>query len=204
MKSFASDNWSAVHPVVMDALINANNEHQAAYGDDDYTQYAQDYFRSIFGAESSTCFVFTGTAANVLALESITQSFNAVICSEHAHIHVDECGALEKHSGLKILALPSRDGKINPEQIKSIIKSERFPHQSEPKVISITQSTELGTVYTIQEIKALADLAHENGLYLHVDGARIGNAAVALNVSLKEMLVDSGVDMLSFGGTNQG
>jgi len=204
MKSFASDNWSPVHPVIMDAIINANNQHQAAYGDDDYTKYAQDYFRSIFGAESSTYFVFTGTAANVLAIESIAQSFHAVICSEHAHIHVDECGALEKHSGLKILALPSVDGKIRPEQIRPIIKSERFPHQSEPGVISITQTSELGTVYSLEEIKALADLAHKNGLYLHVDGARIGNAAAFLKTDFKQMITDTGVDVLSFGGTKAG
>ncbi len=204
MKSFASDNWSPVHPVVMDAIINANNQHQAAYGDDDYTKYAQDLFRSIFGADSSTHFVFTGTAANVLAIESISHSFSAVICSEHAHIHVDECGSLEKHSGVKILALPTINGKITPEQIRPIIKSERYPHQSEPAVISITQTTELGTVYTLQEIKILADLAHNNGLFLHVDGARIGNAAAALNCGFKEMLVDTGVDVLSFGGTKAG
>jgi len=204
MKSFASDNWAGVHPVILDALINANFEHQAAYGDDDYTRYAQDLFRGFFGADSSVYFVFTGTSANVLAIESLTHSFHAVICSEHAHIHVDECGALEKHTGSKILALPSENGKIYPEQIRPIIQTERYPHQSEPAVISITQVTELGTLYTLDEIKALADLAHEYGLYLHVDGARISNAAAALNTDFKSMLVDTGVDVVSFGGTKNG
>ncbi|OYT17074.1 MAG: threonine aldolase [Bacteroidetes bacterium 4572_77] len=203
-KSLASDNWSGVHPMVMDALINANQNHQSAYGEDDYTNYAQDLFRSIFGAQSSTHFVFTGTAANVLAIESAAHSFNSVICSQHAHIHVDECGALEKHSGIKIIAIPSQNGKIRPKQIMPHIKTERFPHQNEAALISITQSTELGTVYTVSEIKELADLAHKHGLYLHIDGARIANAAASLNIGFKEMLLDTGVDLLSFGGTKSG
>ena len=204
MRSFASDNWSGVHPVIMDAIINANVGHHAAYGDDDYTKYAQELFRSIFGPESSTHFVFTGTAANVLALENVSRSFNSVICSEHAHIHVDECGAMEKHTGVKLITLPTENGKITPEQILPHVKPERYPHQSEPVVISITQVTELGTVYTLEEIKEIADLAHENGLYLHVDGARISNAAVSLNTDFKTMITDTGVDILSFGGTKAG
>jgi len=204
MRSFASDNWSGVHPVIMDALINANVGHHAAYGDDDYTKYAQELFRSVFGPKSSAYFVFTGTAANILALENTSHSFSAIICSEHAHINVDECGAMEKHTGAKLIALPTNNGKIRPEQIKPHIKTERFPHQSEPAVISITQVTELGTVYSLEEIKALADLAHENGLYLHVDGARISNAAEALHTDFKTMITDTGVDILSFGGTKAG
>lgn len=204
MRSFASDNWSGVHPVVLDALINANVGHHAAYGSDDYTKYAQELFRSIFGPDSSTYFVFTGTAANILALESVSHSFNSIICSEYAHIHVDECGAMEKHTGVKLISLPTSNGKISPEQIIPHIKTERYPHQSEPSVISITQVTELGTVYTLDEIKELADLAHQYGLYLHVDGARISNAAVALNTDFKSMITDTGVDILSFGGTKAG
>lgn len=204
MRSFASDNWSGVHPIIMDAIINANVGHHAAYGDDDYTKYAQELFRSIFGSNSSTYFVFTGTAANILALENTSHSFSAIICSEHAHINVDECGAIEKHTGAKLVALPTDNGKITVEQIKPLIKTERFPHQSEPAVISITQVTELGTVYSLEEIKALAELAHAYGLYLHVDGARISNAAVALNTDFKTMITDTGVDILSFGGTKAG
>ncbi|MCK5776666.1 MAG: low specificity L-threonine aldolase [Bacteroidales bacterium] len=204
MKSFASDNWSGVHPVIMDAIINANIGHHQAYGDDDYTKYAQELFRSIFGAQSSTYFVFTGTAANILALENVSHSFNAIICSEHAHINVDECGAIEKHTGSKLITLPTDNGKITVEQIRAHIKTERYPHQSEPAVISITQVTELGTVYSLSEIKAIADLAHENGLYLHIDGARISNAAVALDTDFKTMITDTGVDILSFGGTKAG
>jgi threonine aldolase len=204
MRSFASDNWAGVHPVILDAIINANFEHQAAYGDDDYTKYAQDLFRGIFGADTSAYFVFTGTAANVLAIESLTHSFNGVICSEYAHIHVDECGAMEKHTGLKLLTIPTENGKITPEQILPVVKTERYPHQSEPAVISITQVTELGTIYSLEELKEIADLAHKHGLYLHVDGARISNAAAALKTDFKTMLVDTGVDVVSFGGTKNG
>ena len=169
MKSFASDNWSGVHPVIMDALINANIGHHQAYGDDDYTKYAQELFRSVFGPDSSTYFVFTGTAANILALENVSHSFSAILCSAHAHINVDECGAIEKHTGSKLITLPTDNGKITVEQLKAYVKTERYPHQSEPAVISITQVTELGTVYSLSEIKALADLAHDNGMYLHID-----------------------------------
>jgi len=204
MRSFASDNWSGAHPVILDALINANVGHHAAYGDDDYTKYAQDLFRSIFGPDSSTHFVYNGTAANIMALESVTHSFNSIICSEHAHIHVDECGAMEKHTGVKLINLPNKNGKITPDQISRYIKTERYPHQSEPAVISITQVSELGTVYTIQEIKDIADLAHEYGVLLHIDGARISNAVVALNTDFKSMITEAGVDILSFGGTKIG
>jgi len=204
MRSFASDNWSGVHPVVLDALINANVGHHAAYGSDDYTKYAQELFKSIFGKDSSTYFVYNGTAANIMALESVSHSFNSVICSEHAHIHVDECGAMEKHAGVKLISLPTTNGKLSPEQIIPHIKTERYPHQSEPSVISITQTTELGTVYTLDEIRKLADLAHAYGLYLHIDGARISNAVVALNTDFKSLITDTGVDILSFGGTKTG
>jgi len=204
MRSFASDNWSGVHPVVLDALINANVGHHAAYGDDDYTKYAQEVFRSIFGPDSVTHFVYNGTAANIMALESVTHSFNSVICSEHAHIQVDECGAMEKHTGVKLISLPTDNGKITPQQILKHIKTERYPHQSEPAVISITQVSELGTVYSLEEIKEIADLAHQYELYLHVDGARISNAAVSLNTDFKTMISDTGVDILSFGGTKAG
>lgn len=204
MRSFSSDNWSGVHPKIMEALMEANIDQQAAYGGDDYTRRAQAMFKDIFGPDASVHFVFNGTAANIMALESLTRSFNSVICSEHAHIHMDECGAMEKHTGVKLITIPTENGKITPEQILPHIKSERYPHQSEPAVISITQVTELGTLYSIAEIKELADLAHQYGLYLHVDGARISNAVAALNTDFKTMISDTGVDVLSFGGTKAG
>lgn len=204
MRAFASDNWAGTHPEVMDAIIKANNGHQAAYGDDDYTRKATSLFKNIFGHHASVYFVYNGTGANIIALDNLSHSFNSVICTEHAHIHVDECGALEKHTGVKLIALASADGKLYPKDIKSYVKADRYPHQSVPAIISITQSTELGTVYSLGELKELADLAHDNGLYLHVDGARIANAAVSLGVDFKTMITDTGVDVLSFGGTKNG
>lgn len=204
MKAFASDNWAGVHPQIMEAIIKANEEHQAAYGDDDFTKLAEQRFKEIFGAQAKAYFVYNGTAANIIALDSICHSFNSVICTEHAHVHVDECGALEKHAGIKLIAIPSSDGKLYPPQIKDFVKADRIPHQSIPAVISITQSTELGTIYSLEEIKALAELAHDNGLFLHMDGARVSNAAVGLGVDFKTMVTDTGVDVLSFGGTKNG
>jgi len=204
MKAFASDNWSGAHPEILKSIEKANTGHQAAYGDDEYSVKAEKIFKQIFGSDTKTYFVFNGTAANIVALDCLTHSFNSVICSEHAHIHVDECGALEKLTSSKMIAFDSEDGKLYPDQLKDYVKADRYPHQSVPKVISITQSTELGTVYSLIEIAALADLAHENNLYLHVDGARIANAAVYLNSDFKDMLKDTGVDVLSFGGTKNG
>lgn len=204
MRAFASDNWSGVHPQILKAIEVANTGHQGAYGDDDYSKKAEILFKEVFGEDSRVYFLFNGTAANIVALDSLIHSFNSVICSEHAHIHVDECGALEKLTAAKMIAFPSEDGKLYPEQLKDYVKADRYPHQSVPKVISITQSTELGTVYSIDEIAALAELAHQNDLYLHLDGARISNAAVSLNTDFKTMLKDTGVDVLSFGGTKNG
>lgn len=204
MRAFASDNWSGVHPEILRAIEKANLGHQAAYGDDEYSKKAGEVFKQVFGDDTQAYFVFNGTAANIVALDCLTNSFNSVICSEHAHIHVDECGALEKLTSSKMIAFPSEDGKLYPEQLKDFVAADRYPHQSVPKVISITQSTELGTVYTLDEIAALADLAHSNNLYLHVDGARIANAAVHLDTDFKSMLKDTGVDVLSFGGTKNG
>lgn len=204
MRAFASDNWSGAHPEILKAIEKANTGHQAAYGDDEYSRNAEMVFKQIFGADTHTYFVFNGTAANIVALDCLTQSFNSVICSEHAHIHVDECGALEKLTSSKMIAFNSEDGKLYPEQLKDYVKADRYPHQSVPKVISITQSTELGTVYSIDEIAALAELAHANDLYLHLDGARIANAVAFLNTDFKSMLNDTGVDVVSFGGTKNG
>lgn len=203
-KSFASDNWAPACPEVMQALIDANHGHAAAYGGDNYTAEAKKLFKKLFGEQSKTYFVYNGTAANILSLSIINQSFNAVICTEHAHINVDECGAVEKISGTKIIDLPSEDGKLTVSQIEHHIKALRYPHQVVPKVISISQPTELGTLYTIDELRELAEFAHENDSFLHVDGARIANAVVALDTDFRTLITDTGIDVLSFGGTKNG
>lgn len=204
IKSFASDNWAGTSPEIMDALINANQGHSPAYGADSYTEEAKQEFKKLFGNKAETYFVYNGTAANIISLASNSRSFNSIICSSHAHINVDECGAGEKFAGTKLLDLSNEDGKLTPEMILPHVKADRYPHQSVPGIISITQATELGTIYTVSEIKVLADLAHKYNLILHVDGARIANAAVALNCTMKEMITDTGVDILSFGGTKNG
>ncbi|MFH1001592.1 MAG: low specificity L-threonine aldolase [Bacteroidota bacterium] len=204
IKSFASDNWAGVCPEVMQALIYANQGHAPAYGNDSLTKTANQEFKRLFGDQAETFFVYNGTAANIISLASNSRSFNSIICSSHAHINVDECGAGEKFAGTKLLDIPNHDGKLSPELILPYVPTGRYPHQSVPGIISITQATELGTVYTISEIKALADFAHQRNLLLHVDGARISNAAVALNCTMKEMISDTGVDILSFGGTKNG
>jgi threonine aldolase len=204
IRGFASDNNSGVHPVIFNSLQNANNGHCIAYGDDSYTKDAQQLFKSFFGEQAVTYFVFLGTGANVLSLSALTRSFNSVICAETAHIQVDECGAPEKHTGCKLLPVSVINGKITPEVIIPHLHGFEFEHHAQPKVISITQATELGTLYTVEEIRNLADLAHRYNMYLHVDGARIANAAASMNISLKEMITDTGVDVISFGGTKNG
>jgi len=203
-KSFASDNWAAACPAVMESLVKANTAYAPAYGDDEYSKKAITEFKKLFGAQAEVFFVYNGTAANILALSSVLRSFNAVICSEHAHINVDECGGFEKFSGAKLLDIPTSNGKFSPEIILPYVKANRHPHQSVPKVITISQATEMGSLYTIDEIKALADFAHQHQLLLHIDGARIANAVVALNSDFKSMITATGVDILSFGGTKNG
>lgn len=203
-KSFASDNNAPVHPEVMQAILDANIGDTIAYGDDKYTQEARQAIKNAFGKEVEVFFVFTGTGANVLSVSQLTRSFHSVVCAASAHANVDECGAPEKFSGCKLQALPTPDGKIKVEQIEPLMHSIGFEHHVQPKVISITQATELGTIYTLDEIKTISDWAHAHDMYLHVDGARISNAAAALGVTFKEMIADTGVDVLSFGGTKNG
>lgn len=203
-KSFASDNWAGVCPEVMQAMVEANVDYAPAYGDDKYTKKAQIEFKKLFGNQSETYFVYNGTAANILALSSVSRSFNAIICSAEAHVNVDECGGFENSSGAKLIDIPTEDGKLTVEMIRPFVAPVRYPHQSVPNVISITQSTEVGTVYTNEEIRILAEFAHGNDLLLHVDGARIANAVVAQNTDFKSMITDTGVDLLSFGGTKNG
>ncbi len=204
IRGFASDNNSGVHPEVIEAITKANIGHAVGYGDDELTQSAIQKFKEVFGSKTDVFFVYNGTGANVTAIQALTHPFNSVICPETAHINVDECGAPEKHSGCKLLPVQTPDGKLTIEGIKKYMHGFGFEHHSQPKMISITQATELGTVYTIEEIKEIADYAHSHNMYLHMDGARLANAAVSLNCSFKEMTVDAGVDVLSFGGTKNG
>jgi threonine aldolase len=203
-RGFASDNNSGVHPEIMNAMMEANIGHTVGYGDDIYTDRAKEKFYEHFGTDIDIYFVFIGTAANVLGLHAATRSWNAVICAETAHINVDECGAPEKFNGFKLLSVDTPNGKLTVDSIKQHMHGFGFEHHSQPKIISITQATEMGTVYTVDEIKTLADFAHANDMYLHMDGARIANAAVSLNLGFKEFTKDAGVDILSFGGTKNG
>lgn len=203
-KGFASDNNSGVHPAVFKSMENANTGHVVGYGNDEYTQKAIEIFRQKFGTGTEVFFVFNGTGANVLGLSTVTQSFHSVICAETAHIQEDECGAPEKFTGCKLLPVEPENGKITPEGIQPHLKGFDFEHHSQPRVISISQVTEMGTVYQPEEIKILAELAHKNNMLLHMDGARIANAAVSLQLDFCEFTKDCGVDILSFGGTKNG
>ena len=202
-RSFASDNNAGVHPEVIDAIKSANDGHVIAYGNDPITARAIELFQKHFG-DVAVFFVFGGTGANVLGLKAITQSHHAIFCADTAHVNVDECGAPEKFTGCKLITIPTPDGKLRVEQIKPLLHGIGVEHHVQPRVITISQTTEMGTVYTRDELKTLADFAHENDLLLHVDGARLANAAVALDASLKEITTDVGVDVLSFGGTKNG
>jgi threonine aldolase len=206
MKSFASDNWSGVCPEIMEALSAVNHEHHPAYGEmeDMITKSAVNKFKNEFGEDASVFFVYNGTAANVLGVQHLMRSYHAVVSAHTAHMNEDECGAPEKITGSKIYTIETENGKITPEDIRPFFRSFGFQHHSQPKVISISQVTEMGTVYSAEEIRELADFAHENNMYLHVDGARIANAAVSLGISFREMIKDTGVDVLSFGGTKNG
>ena len=203
-RSFASDNNAGVHPEVIEAIAAANDGHVVAYGDDPFTARAVKVFQKHFGKDIAVYFVFGGTGANVLGLKAITSSYEAVVCAETAHINVDECGAPEKFTGCKLLSIRTPDGKIRVEQIRPFLHGVGFEHHVQPRVISVSQATEMGTVYTKSELKTLARFAHDHNMLLHVDGARIANAAVSLNASLKDITVAAGVDVLSFGGAKNG
>lgn len=204
MRSFASDNNSGVHPLVMDALVKANTDHAIGYGDDPWTEAATNKLKEIFGENASPFFVFNGTGANSVALQAITRSFHSIICTPTAHIYVDECGAPAKMTGCTVTAIPSTDGKLTPKLIKPHLHNFGVCHHPQPKAVYISQVSELGTVYTIEEVKAIADLLHAQNMYLHMDGARLANACAYLNCSMKALTVEAGVDILSFGGTKNG
>jgi threonine aldolase len=203
-RGFASDNNSGVHTSVLEAVNSVNEGHVVAYGDDPYTLSAVEKIRKQFGDGVDVFFVLTGTGANVLGLKAATENWNSVICSDTAHIHCDECGAPEFFTGCKLLTVDAPDGKLTLELIKNHMHGFDFEHHSQPRVISLTQATEMGTVYTPSEIRAISDYAHSMGLLVHMDGARICNAAASLGVSLLEITGNAGVDVLSFGGTKNG
>lgn len=203
-RGFGSDNHSGVHPDVLKAIAEVNVDHAMAYGEDEYSAKVEQLFKQYFGTDASVYFAFNGTGANVLCLDAMTSSHHAVVCADTAHIHVDECGAPQRITGAKLLTIKTPDGKLTPELVKTQLHGFGFQHHSQPKVVSIAQPTELGTLYTLNEIKALADLAHQYNMYLHIDGARFANAAVALGCTFKQMTTDLGVDALSFGGTKNG
>lgn len=203
-RGFGSDNHSGISPEVLKAIADANVDHALAYGDDEYCARVEQLFKQYFGEQAVVSFVFNGTGANTMAIDAMVRSHEAVVCAETAHVNVDECGAPQRIVGCRLLTVDTPDGKLTPELVKTRLHGFGFEHHSQPKAITITQSTELGTLYTINEIKALAELAHSYNMYLHVDGARLANAAVALGCTFKEMTTDAGVDVVSFGGTKNG
>ncbi|HKV81299.1 MAG TPA: low specificity L-threonine aldolase [Candidatus Sulfotelmatobacter sp.] len=203
-RGFASDNNAGVHPDILEAIARANQGHVVAYGDDPYTQSAIAKFQEHFGDDIDVFFTFNGTGANVLALQALNRSYHAVLCSDYAHIYTDECGAPEKHTGCKLIPLPHRDGKITLDSVRHAYHGIGDQHHVQARVISITQASEMGTVYQPEEIQALGRFAHERGMFLHMDGARIANAAVSLGQTLRQATRDLGVDVLSFGGTKNG
>ncbi len=203
-RGFGSDNHSGVSPEILQAIAAANSDHALAYGDDEWCQRTEEVFRRHFGPQAKVYFVFNGTGANVLNIDAMCRSHEAVVCAETAHINVDECGAPQRVVGCRLLTVDTPDGKLTPVLATTRLHGFGFEHHSQPRAISITQTTELGTLYTLDEIRALAHLAHSHNMYLHMDGARLANAAVALGCSFKEMTTDLGVDCLSFGGTKNG
>jgi threonine aldolase len=203
-RSFASDNNAGVHSEILKAIVRVNEGHVVGYGADPYTASAVGKFREHFGPDAEVFFVFNGTGANVLSLQSLTRSYQAVICSAAAHIYTDECGAPERFTGCKLIPITPEQGKIDVELVRHSYHGIGDEHHVQPKVISITQSTENGTVYQPEEIRALANFAHQHEMYLHLDGARIANAAAALGQTLRAATRDLGVDVLSFGGTKNG
>jgi threonine aldolase len=204
LRSFASDNNAGIHPEIVRAIAAANEGHVVGYGADPYTEAMVKRFREHFGADAEAFVVFNGTGANCLSLQALTRSYQAVICAASAHIYTDECGAPEKFTGCKLIPLHTADGKLTVDLVQHAYHGIGDEHHVQPKVISITQSTEMGTVYQPAEIRALAQFAHERGMFLHLDGARIANAAASLGQTLRQATRDLAVDVLSFGGTKNG
>jgi threonine aldolase len=201
---FASDNNAGAHPRMLTAIAEANAGHVTGYGGDEYTARAQEAFRELLGPEAQVFFVFNGSGANIVALAAALRPHQAVICPSTAHVAVDECGGFERFAGAKLIDVSVRDGKLTPADVEAQLRGIGDPHHVQPGAITISQTTEVGTVYTIAEMRALAETAHRNGLLFHVDGARLANAAVALDVDLRTLLVETDVDICSFGGTKNG
>ena len=201
---FGSDNHSGVHPIILKAIKDANSGYCIAYGEDGYTDKVIEKFKEHFGSKIKVFFVNNGTAANILGLKTVLESFNSIICAETAHLNVHECCGPEKFIGCKIDTIKTKDGKLNVELIKPKLVGTGDPHMAQPKLISITQPTELGTVYTQDELKKLSDFAHKNKMLIHMDGARLCNAAKYLDCNLKDITTKAGIDILSFGGTKNG
>ncbi|MFO7659791.1 MAG: low specificity L-threonine aldolase [Candidatus Cloacimonadaceae bacterium] len=202
--SFGSDNHSGAHPLIMQAVEHVNTGYWHGYGEEEYTEKVQNKVASLFGKDAKCLFLMTGTGANVLALQSLIKSYEAVFCAETAHINMHEAGAVQKFTQARLIVISTPDGKLTPEMIAPHISLMADQHMSQPRIISISQSTEYGTVYSLAEIKTLSDFAHAQNLFLHMDGARLANAAVSLNCSLQQMTTDSGVDVVSLGATKNG
>jgi threonine aldolase len=203
-RGFASDNYAGVHPEILEALAVANGGHQISYGEDAYTHHLQEIFKGHFGDTATAYPVFNGTGANVVALTAMSERWGSVIATSTAHINVDECGAPEKIGGLKLLTVDTPDGKLTPELIDTHAWGWGDEHRAQPLIVALTQSTELGTRYTPEEIKAICDHAHERGMKVFLDGARLSNAAASLGVPFRAFTTDAGVDVLTFGGTKNG
>lgn len=203
-RGFASDNNAGVHPEILEAIARANDGHVIAYGEDRYTRSAIAKFEEHFGSGIGVFFTFNGTGANVLGLQALCRPYQAVLCSDYAHIYTDECAAPEKFLGSKLIPLPHQDGKITVDLVRHAYHGIGDQHHVQARVISITQTTEMGTVYQPEEIRALAEFAHQREMFLHMDGARIANAAASLGQTLREATRDLGVDVLTFGGTKNG
>lgn len=203
-RGFASDNYAGVHPEVLAAIAAANGGHQIAYGEDQYTEHLQQVMADHFGEGVQAFPIFNGTGANVLSLQSMLPRWGAVVCAETAHINSDENGAPERVGGMKLLTVPTPDGKLTPELIDRQAWGWGDEHRAQPLAVSITQTTELGTAYSPDEIRAICDHAHSLGMKVHVDGSRISNAAAHLEVPFRAFTTDAGVDLLSFGGTKNG
>jgi len=203
-RSFASDNNAGIHPSVLKAIASVNQGHVVGYGDDAYTDSAVGKFKEHFGRDIEVFFVFNGSAANTLSLKALTHSYQAIVCTDVAHIHTDECGAPEKFTGCKLLLLPAPGGKLTVEGVKSVYYGIGDQHHVQPKVIAITQATETGTIYQPEEIKALSRFARDHNMFVQMDGARLANAAASLGQNLREATRDLGVDVVSFGGTKNG
>lgn len=203
-RGFASDNRSGVHPEVLEAIARANEGHAASYGEDGWTARADELFREHFGSRAAGFPVFNGTAANVLAIDALTRPHEAVVCARGAHIDVDECGAPERYAGVKLLTVEAEHGKLTPPDLGAWEARRGDQHHSQPRLVSVAQATEVGTVYTVDELGALAEAAHGLGMLMHVDGARLANAAAGLGVSLGAVTTEVGVDVVSFGATKNG